>query len=148
MLVGFSWGAMGALLASRNSWSGHLAPGPRFAAAVAFYPACLARPAGGIPYDIVNPDIDRPALVLMGEKDNETPAVECLPQLEAAKSAGAPVEWHIYPEATHCWDCRNLDGVAKIDARGTHVVYRYDSAIANDSAQRTFEFIARAFRPR
>ena len=114
-LAGFSWGAMGALLASRNSWSGHLAPGPRFAAAVAFYPACLARPAGRIPYDIVNPDIDRPALVLMGGKDNETPAAECLLQLEAAKSAGRPVEWHIYPEATHCWDCRNLDGVAKIE---------------------------------
>lgn len=148
VLVGFSWGAMGALLASRRSWSEQLTPGPRFAAAVAFYPACLARPAVGSPYDIVNPDIDRPALVLMGEMDNETPAAECLPQLDAAKAAGAPVQWHVYPETTHCWDCRNLDGVAKVDARGTRVVYRFDKAVTSDSARRMFEFIERAAPPR
>jgi dienelactone hydrolase len=147
-LMGFSWGAMGALLASRNSWSGLLAPGPRFAAAIAFYPACMARPAGGTPYDIVNPDIDRPALVLMGDKDNETPATECIPKLEAAKAAGAPVEWHVYPEATHCWDCRHLDGASKIDGRGTRVVYRFDEDVTSDSARRMFEFIERALAPR
>jgi dienelactone hydrolase len=89
----------------------------------------------------VNPDIDRPLLVLMGERDNETPPGECVPKLEAAMTAGAPVKWHVYSEATHCWDCRNLDGFSKVDFRGNQVVYRYDKDIAGDSARRMFEFL-------
>ena len=148
-LAGFSWGAMVAVFASRDTWAARLSPGPRFAAAVAFYPSCTpVRPPSGNAYEVVSTDIDRPLLVLMGEKDVETPPVECVPKLEAAKASAAPVEWHVYPDKTHCWDCRNLDGVSKVDIRGTHVVYHYDKNITSDSGRRMFEFFDKAFAVR
>jgi dienelactone hydrolase len=143
-IAGFSWGAMVALLASSRLWSDALAPGKRFAAAVSFYPGCFTiRPPFGAPYEIVNADLERPVLVLMGEKDNETPAGECVAKLERAKNGGAPVQWHVYPEATHCWDCTSLDGFSKIDFRGNRVVYRSDPDVTRDSARRMFEFLQR-----
>lgn len=145
--VGYSWGAMVGVLASSKRWGTALAPGERFAAAVSFYPGCFTlRPPSGNPYEIVNADIDRPLLVLMGDKDTETPAGECVAKLEDAKSAGAPVEWHVYPETTHCWDCRHLDGFSKTDSRGSQVTYRHDKNVTQDSARRTFEFLDKTLR--
>ncbi len=111
-LVGFSWGAMVGLIASSPHYASALKAGPGFAAVVSFYPGCftITPPNGRPPFEIVNADINRPLLVLMGEADTETPAGECVSKLEALKSAGAPVEWHVYPQTTHCWDCRGLDG--------------------------------------
>jgi dienelactone hydrolase len=147
-LAGYSWGAMVAALASGQRWGTSLAPGERFAAAVSFYPGCFTIGAAGNRYEIVNSDIDRPLLVLMGEKDTETPSAECVPKLEAARGAGAPVEWHVYPEATHCWDCKNLDGFSKVDFRGSRVVYRYDRNITSDAGRRMFEFLEKALAVR
>ena len=141
-LVGYSWGAMIGVLASSSQWGTTLAAGDRFAAAVSFYPGCFTiKPPNGSPYEIVNADIDRPLLVLMGAKDTETPPGECVSRMEAARAAGAPVEWHVYPEATHCWDCQNLHGFSKTDFRGNQVVYYYDRSVTQDSARRMFEFL-------
>lgn len=116
---------------------------------VSFYPGCFTvQPAANRPFEIVNPDIDRPLLVLIGGRDTETPAADCVPKLEAAKAAGAPVEWHVYPAATHCCDCKNLDGASKVDVRGSHVVYRYDKDITSDSARRMFEFLEKTLAAR
>ncbi len=141
-LAGYSWGAMVAAFSSSSAIATALAPGERFAAAVAFYPGCFTiRPAAGNPYEIVRPDIDRPLLVLMGSEDNETPPQDCVSRLEPLKAAGAPVQWHVYPGITHCWDCKNLN---KTDFKGTSVVYRYDEATTKDSEQRMFEFLDKA----
>lgn len=148
-LAGYSWGAMVAVLTSGQRWGTSLAAGSRFAAGVSFYPGCFTiRPSGGTPYEIVSSDIDRPLLVLMGDRDTETPPAECVPKLEAAKSSGAPVQWHVYPEATHCWDCKNLDGFSKVDFRGNQVVYRYDKALTNDAGRRMFEFLEKTLAAR
>lgn len=113
-----------------------------FAAFVSFYPGCSTiRPAKGAPYEIMRTDVGRPLLMLLGGKDTETPPSECLNRLTSAKSAGAPVAWHIYPDATHCWDCIQWNGASKIDARGTHVVYSYDASVTADSSRRMFEFL-------
>lgn len=142
-LAGFSWGAMVGVLASGRQWATALGSGGRFAAVVSFYPGCFTiRPPGGTPYEIVNDDIDRPLLVLMGGEDTETPPADCVAKLEAARAAGAPVEWHVYPGATHCWDCENLDGFSKVDVRGNRVAYRYDASATRDSARRLFDFLA------
>ena len=141
-LAGYSWGAMVGVLASSKRWGATLAPGERFIAAVSFYPGCRTIMAqAGTPYQIVQPDIDRPILVLMGELDNETPASECVAKLGTAKTSGAPVEWYVYPQTTHCWDCRQLDGRSKVDVRGNHVTYHYDENVTRDSAKRMFEFL-------
>jgi dienelactone hydrolase len=144
-LAGYSWGAMVSVLASSARWSGNAVPRTRFAAAVAFYPGCFTlRPPTVPAYEVVQPDIDRPLLVLMGQADNETPADECVAKLSVVKAAGVPVEWHVYPQATHCWDCRSLDGFSKTDVRGNRVTYRYGKDDTADSAQRMFQFLDRA----
>ena len=141
-LAGYSWGAMVALLASSKHWRTTLAPGQRFNAVISFYPGCRTiTPQSGTPYEIVQPDIDAPLLVLMGELDNETPASECVTKLDAVGAADAPVEWHVYSKTTHCWDCSQLDQNSKIDARGNRVTYRYDENVSRDSARRMFEFL-------
>ncbi|MES2977489.1 MAG: dienelactone hydrolase family protein [Pseudomonadota bacterium] len=146
-LAGYSWGAMTAVLASGKRWGTDLADGERFQAAVAFYPGCFTiRPPSGQTYEVVHPDIDRPLLVLMGDQDNETPAAECIPRLQAAKDAGAPVEWHVYPDTTHCWDCKNLNNFTKTDVRGAQVVYRYGEAVSRDSEERLFAFLDKALQ--
>ena len=132
--VGYSWGAMVGVLASSKAWPAAVGPSNHFGAFVSFYPGCYSvRPPQGAPFEIVRADINRSLLVLMGGKDNETPPGDCVRKLSAAKSAGAPVEWHVYPDATHCWDCKSLDGFSKIDIRGSHVVYRYDASVTTDS---------------
>ncbi|MDP1735126.1 MAG: dienelactone hydrolase family protein [Sulfuritalea sp.] len=148
-LAGYSWGAMVGVLASSARWSGNALPGVRFAATVAFYPGCFTiRPPTAAAYEIVQPDSDRPLLVLMGQQDTETPADECVAKLGAAKASGAPVEWHVYPQATHCWDCRNLDGFSKTDVRGNSVTYRYSMDYTTDSLQRMFQFLDRTMASR
>lgn len=147
--AGYSWGAMVGVLASSKLWGEALAPGARFAAVVSFYPGCFTiRPKTVPAYEIARPDIDRPLLVLMGADDNETPPADCLSRLEPLKAQGAPVEWHVYPNATHCWDCANLHNFSKTDARGNRVTYRYDADVTADSARRMFEFLDKAMPAR
>jgi dienelactone hydrolase len=83
-------------------------------------------------------------LVLAGDKDTETPASECVAKLGTAKAAGAPAEWHVFADATHCWDCAHLDGFSKTDVRGNHVAYRYSADLTRETEQRIFAFLERA----
>lgn len=148
-LAGFSWGAAVGVAASSRLWSEALHPGQRLDAVVAFYPKCSAvRPPTGTAYELVNDDIDRPLLVLMGERDNETPPEDCISRLKPAKAASAPVEWHVYPGTTHCWDCDHLHGQRKIDAQGNAIFYYYDRKVTEDSMERMFGFLGTALGPR
>jgi dienelactone hydrolase len=146
VLVGFSWGAMVGLLASSAHYAASLDAGSGFAVVASFYPGCfkIVPPGGVPPYEILNPDIERPLLVLMGGADTETPPQECIARLEAAKAGGAPVTWHIYADATHCWDCKHANGLSKIDVRGHSVIYRFDEAVTQDSRDRLFDFLSAA----
>ena len=121
-LIGFSWGGTVGLLASSKMWAEALSPGRCLAAAVALYPKCdpTGVPNGG-PYEAVNPDIDRPALGPGGEADIEQPVRECVSRLEPLKASGRPVDWTVYPKATHCWDCESLDGFKAQTPRGEYV---------------------------
>ena len=96
------------------------------------------------PYDIVNSDVSQPLLVLMGDADTETPAPDCIDKLDALKRDARPVEWHLYPGATHCWDCQQLDGLSKIDVRGRRVEYHFRKDVTQDSERRLFAFLERA----
>ncbi|MBI3445492.1 MAG: dienelactone hydrolase family protein [Magnetospirillum sp.] len=146
-LAGYSWGAMVGLMASGKAWAEALGPDDRFRAVVSLYPGCFTiRPRFAESYETLPDDIDRPLLVLMGSADTETPPQACLDHLEPQQAAGAPVEWHLYPGTTHCWDCIQLDGFSKIDIRGSRVTYRYDEAVTRDAADRMFEFLGRAMR--
>jgi dienelactone hydrolase len=138
-LAGYSWGAMVGLLTSSDAIGANRA----FGAIVSFYPGCFTlRPANGNPYELIRPDIGTPLLVLMGALDNETPAEECVQKLEPLRAGGAPIELHVFPDTTHCWDCKNLSGFTKIDSRGNHVQYRYSEAVTIDAGKRMFAFLS------
>ncbi len=142
-LMGFSWGAMVGLLASSKAVANVFSPSKRFAAVASFYPGCYF-PASGTRGEIefLRTDTDRPTLVLMGELDTETPPADCLARLEALKDRGGPASWHLYPKATHCWDCSSLNNLSKVDSFGHKVVYFYDEQVTNDSSRHAFDFFA------
>ncbi len=148
-LLGFSWGAMVGEMVSSNEVSRILSQGDRFAAAVAMYPMCNLVATAKYPnsFEYLRPDVDRPLLVLMGDLDTETPPSECLPRLEALKKKGAPIEWNLYANTTHCWDCSSLNNFSKVDFQGVSVVYRYNKEVTADSARRTFDFLAPILKP-
>lgn len=146
--AGYSWGAMVATLGSSRAVAKAFEPMEKFRAVVAFYPGCTTiGPTTGTPYEIVHNDIETPLLMLMGELDNETPPAPCVEKLQAAQAQGAPVQWHVYPDTTHCWDCANLHGFRKVDVRGTSVQYLYRQDHTENAAQRMFAFFALALKP-
>jgi dienelactone hydrolase len=72
-----------------------------FAAGVALYPACAIvglRNTSGIYQPVA------PVLILIGEKDDWTPAAPCSELAATARSAGHPVAIKIYPGAHHSFD--------------------------------------------
>lgn len=77
-----------------------------FAAAVALYPACAPSPrVWQYASDVYRPIA--PLLILIGEKDDWTPADVCRRLAEAAQKAGYPVAIKVYPGAHHSFDSPN-----------------------------------------
>jgi dienelactone hydrolase len=146
--AGFSWGGATGLQASSSKSADALNLQDRYDALVSVYPPCNAYPKNGSPpYTLIVPTTDRPLLVLLGGKDTETPAEECIAGLQPQKAAGAPVDWHLYPEATHCWDCIQHNGLKKTDHfRGVEVEYIYNATVTRDSAERIFGFLAKSLK--
>lgn len=141
-VIGASWGAMIGLRAANPEWAERWLPGGHVAAIVGLYPLCRSPRDGA---DFVPPNTTTALLILMGEKDTETPAEPCVASLERLRQRNAPVEWHVYPSATHCWDCEDQDGQRWSPpwAEGKEVVYRYDARTTRDSAERAFDFLSR-----
>src|SRR2546426_528295 len=71
-----------------------------FGAAVALYPGCAA-----LASRVYRPVA--PVLILIGEKDDWTPAEPCRALAAAAQQAGHPVSIKIYPGASHPFDSHN-----------------------------------------
>ncbi len=69
-----------------------------FAAAIALYPGCGARYAHSAA---------APLLILVGEKDDWTPAEPCRQLAQRARAAGRPVTIKVYPGAHHSFDNDN-----------------------------------------
>jgi len=145
--VGFSWGAMAGMLAGSPKYVAEVAPGlSPLAAAVSLYPACYIGPFGTFPgNEFLRPDLATPTLLLLGEHDTETPPEECLSRLPSHKERNAPVEWHVFKDTTHCWDCSDQHNQRWSPpwASGRPVVYLYDSKVTDESAERAFEFLGR-----
>ncbi|VWD17110.1 DeoR family transcriptional regulator [Burkholderia lata] len=97
-VMGFSRGGVAALYSSLEPF--RLAAGEgnlRFAAHVAFYPSC------SISYESAHVD-GSPVLMLVGGKDNYTPAARCIAYAETLRSKGVPVTLKEYPDAWHGFD--------------------------------------------
>jgi dienelactone hydrolase len=144
-VLGFSKGAIVATWLASTNVVNTLRPGtPPVAGVVAAYGLCGLGPTRGRPQGItiLQPDTDRPLLALLGGRDNETSPASCLELMPKLKEKGAPVQWHLYPEATHAWDKKEQDGFSKLDFKNERVTYQYDATITQDSIQRTFDFLA------
>ena len=73
-----------------------------FRAAIAFYPSCQRTYPGGPDYRPY-----APLLVLIGAKDDWTPAAPCVPWVERAQTLGASMRLIVYPNAHHGFDALN-----------------------------------------
>lgn len=70
--------------------------------------------------------------MLMGERDQEFPPATCFPVLAEIKAAGDPVQWHIFPGATHAWDKPSQP------ERG----YTFNEQVAAEATARMLAFLA------
>jgi dienelactone hydrolase len=97
-VMGFSRGAIAALYSSLEPFRvAATDDNSRFAAHIAFYPSC------GISYTAQHID-GAPVLMLVGGKDNYTPAAPCIAYADALRSKGAQVTLKEYPDAWHGFD--------------------------------------------
>ena len=117
-LQGYSFGAISSLVAiERKNAANHA----KVAGLVAYYPYC---------YDGVDPSV--PVLVMIGEKDDWTPAAKC--QAVTGKTDFAVV---VYPGDTHAF---TMNFGKPIDYLGHHM--EYDEKATQDAQQRADAFIA------
>ncbi len=125
-MAGYSYGgSVAALLASPQSAVTFGSP-LRFRATVAHYTHCV-RPSRA---RLVLADTDRPLLMLMGQRDVESPPASCFPLVEELAGVGVPVKWHVYPGMTHGWDRQD----------GSRNGYVYNEEAALDATRRMIEF--------
>jgi len=97
-VMGFSRGGIAALYSSLEPFRrAAIDDDLRFAAHVAFYPSC------GIHYTAAHLD-GAPILVLLGGKDDYTPATPCVEYVSDLRAKGARVLVKTYPDAYHGFD--------------------------------------------
>jgi dienelactone hydrolase len=132
-VIGYSQGAMVALqLASNHQADIFDAPRDRkFKAAVAYYPLC----------SVASDELIVPALIMIGELDDWTPAADCDRWMKRRADRGAPVKLIVYPGAYHAFASPAFaDGKEYLG----HWV-KYDSTAAAQSVQEMRSFLAAQF---
>ena len=100
-VIGFSRGGIVALDTALEPFRRAVIDGDlRFAAHVPFYPSCDV--------NYVSARLDgAPILMLLGGKDNYTPAAPCLVYADELRDKGARVSVRVYPDAYHAFDRDN-----------------------------------------
>jgi dienelactone hydrolase len=129
-LIGHSHGGWTTMRAVQGSY-GLAARGLR--AAVAYYPLCQER---------FDRDVAVPLLILIGDKDDWTPADNCR-RLQAAGLAQPDlVQVVYYPNASHSFDSNARDRTITVaDGKSHHLAY--DPGAASDAEARTRAFFAK-----
>jgi len=128
--IGFSHGGATVVqLASRPALAA------AFRAAVAYYPGCSR---GGA-------SIALPTLVLIGEKDDWTPAADCTAWASRAANADK-LAVAVYPDAYHAFDIELPTRWANGGASGRHRL-QYDGSATVDSVAKADAFLARWLKP-
>lgn len=116
-------------------------PAAGFAAAIAFYP-------GGCK-SLIDEQVIRPLLVLIGGADDWTPAATCQRMADAMKMRGADVSIVVYPGAYHYFDVegRELTVLAEVENElkpgGFGATVSYQAAAAADARRQAEAFLAR-----
>lgn len=139
-VLGFSLGAMtGSLAASQDIYED--------VAENRLRPRAIAGLYGGCDYgrgnNFLHRDTSLPLLWLMAKDDPETPPESCIRTLNHVVKKVPETTWHVYPNATHCWDCRELDGFSKTAGNGNTVTYLFNEEVTADSLRRVLDFFNR-----
>lgn len=132
-VLGFANGGRLALMSVERGHLELISPN-KFRAAVAFYPPCA--PFKG--------DMTVPTLILIGERDDVTPAEECRKMVDGRdgwgisrqKDRGAPVRLIVYPDAYHGFDAPNL--TTPINILGHHLEFNQSATDQSIVALREF----------
>jgi len=122
-VMGFSRGGIAALYSALEPFRRAVIEDDlHFAAHIAFYPGC------GIHYTSAHLD-GAPILMLLGGKDNYTPAAPCVTYANDLRKQGAQVTLKTYPDAYHGFDRPTRLHVLKsaTSARECHGVYDLDT---------------------
>ncbi len=129
-LIGHSHGGSTTIKAAQGSYD-LAARGLR--AAVAYYPGCQAQ---------FDRNVTVPLLILIGDKDDWTPADNCRRLQAAGFTRPDLVEVVYYPDTYHSFDRRAPDRTITVaDGKSHRLVY--DPAAATDAEARTRAFFAR-----
>ncbi|MBK8738059.1 MAG: dienelactone hydrolase family protein [Betaproteobacteria bacterium] len=141
LLQGWSNGGSVTLNALSATAPGRRADGPRFKAAVAYYPGCL-------PLTRESWRPTAPLLIQSGAADDWTPAQHCEWLAERARANGSPVDIDVYPDAHHSFDrvrqpVRLLPNVGP-GRRGAHVGTHPEAR--EKSLRRTTEWVLAQLR--
>jgi dienelactone hydrolase len=133
-VLGFSQGAGQALSSVERGVLELLAPN-KFRAAIGFYPYCLG----------LNGNMTVPTLILIGELDDWTPALECRNMVEGRddwgisrqKGQGVPIKLIVYPGAYHAFDRQGL--TAPVQYLGHHI--EFNQAATEQAISAVQEFL-------
>jgi dienelactone hydrolase len=115
-------------------------PSVGFAAAIGFYP-------GGCK-SLIDEQVIRPLLVLIGAADDWTPAATCQRMAEAMAARGADVSVVVYPDAYHYFDVEGRDPTVLAEVEnelkpgGFGATVAYQAAAAADAQRRVAAFLA------
>lgn len=114
-----------------------------FAAAVAFYPWCQTNESPTFRNRT-------PTLMLGGDRDEWTPFARCRQLERAARRLGgddqAPLELHLYENATHSWDRDAPRREFWAGPRAGMQTMEFNPQVTEDSVKRTTEWIVRHTR--
>jgi dienelactone hydrolase len=128
-LMGWSHGAISALEAvnGANREDFPKEENRRFRAVVAFYPVCsyVSRPR----------TFDVDVLLMIGDRDDWALPMECESMIKGAESGSRPVDYVVYPGATHSFD---VDQPSK-NYKGHYL--EYNPRATKDSVQKTMQFL-------
>jgi dienelactone hydrolase len=116
----------------------------RFAVHIPLYPGC------SVPYIAAQTD-QRPMLMLLGGKDDYTPAAACIDYAEELRKRGLPVTVVVYPNAYHAFDsayrakqyplpvsARGCRGAVDLDT-GAFSMRRGDTTVTGADAERVLK---------
>lgn len=148
-VMGFSYGAMAALrLASQGYEHKHHPAGATFQAAVALYPYCTSSGGqfGAARYrqDNLYDDITTPTLIVIGDVDNESPALLCTGKGQVLAAKGEPISVVVLPGATHAFDLAELGNRELRKPEGP--VYRYNPEATEKAGTLSRDFFDKHLR--
>jgi dienelactone hydrolase len=131
--LGFSQGGWLALTSVERGAVERASPN-KFRAAIAFYPPC-----GGF-----KDDMTVPTLILVGERDDWTPADECRNMVDGRdswgisreKGQGVPIRLVVYPDAYHAFDVPTLQ--TSVQYFGHHLEFNQPATDRSIDAVRQF----------